>query len=50
MEYEKARAIKIKIITVFGNWAEEEGFEVSPRQEAELAEIIFDEIKEAIEK
>jgi len=46
MEYEKARAIKIRIISVFRNWADEEGFEVSPHQEAELAEIIFDEIKD----
>ena len=47
MEYEEAREIKIKMISAIRDWADEEGFEMSPRQEAELAERIFNKaIKE----
>ena len=44
MEYEKARKIRIQLIGVIREWAEEEGFEMSPSQEAEFAKMIFDRV------
>lgn len=44
MIYEIQRRIKIKIIEVLQEWAEEHGFETSAEMEADGASRIFDKL------
>ncbi len=46
MEYKEERKIKIQLIEVIREWAEEvfDGVEMSPHQEAEFAEMIFNRV------
>jgi len=44
MTYEQQRRIKIKIIEVIQQWAEEHGFETSSDMEADGATRIFNEL------
>lgn len=44
MEYEEQRTIKIKLIGIIREWAEEHGLEISPAMESELANEIFNKI------
>lgn len=41
MNYEGDREIKIRLIEIIGEYCDEHGIEISPHNEAELAEMIF---------